>query len=101
MKMFFAGFPEEIPFYDGDAWTGLDIRDGIPEILADTSEQFIPQSINLDILGAISFSKGCYTGQEIVARTHYLGTPKQRMYRANFSTAAGDMKMAQLGIGCS
>lgn len=91
MKKYFAGFPQEIPFYDGDSWTGLDIRDGIPEILADTSEQFIPQSINLDILGAISFSKGCYTGQEIVARTHYLGTPKQRMYRAHFDTSAGDM----------
>lgn len=61
------------------AWRWFDIRAGIPRLLPDNVEAFIPQMINLDLVGAISFSKGCYPGQEIVARTHYLGKLKQRM----------------------
>jgi folate-binding protein YgfZ len=49
--------------------------------VAATVEEFIPQMLNLDLLAGISFTKGCYTGQEIVARTHYLGAVKRRMYR--------------------
>jgi folate-binding protein YgfZ len=60
-----------------------DINAGIAWITTETSEQFIPQSINLDQLGGISFNKGCYTGQEIVARTHYLGKSKNTMVRAH------------------
>lgn len=62
-------------------WRLEDIRAGIPWITAAISEEFIPQMLNLDLLGGISFHKGCYTGQEIVARTHYLGNLKRRMYR--------------------
>src|SRR5690606_25062343 len=51
---------------------------GIPDIEPATQEAFVPQMINLDALGGISFKKGCYTGQEIVARTHYLGKVKRR-----------------------
>jgi folate-binding protein YgfZ len=80
-------FPDEIPICDANTWTRIDIHDGIPEIWPETTEKYIPQSLNLDLLGAISFNKGCYTGQEVVARTHYLGTPKQRMYKAR--TASG------------
>ena len=58
-------------------WRYLDIMSGIPWLTTATSEQFIPQMLNLDQLGGISFSKGCYTGQEIVARTHYLGKAKR------------------------
>lgn len=58
----------------------LEINAGIPEIVAITQEQFVPQMMNLDLLNAINFKKGCYTGQEIVARTHYLGTVKRRTF---------------------
>ena len=64
-------------------WDWLDIQMGIPDVTLKTQEQFVPQMLNLDILGAINFKKGCYTGQEIVARTHYLGTVKRRMYLGN------------------
>lgn len=65
-----------------DQWKLEDIKAGIPNIYLKTQEAFIPQSLNLDLINAISFKKGCYTGQEIVARTHYLGKVKRRMYRA-------------------
>jgi folate-binding protein YgfZ len=60
-------------------WLGLDIQAGIPWLFTQTSEEFVPQMLNLDKLNAISFEKGCYTGQEIVARTHYLGKNKRAM----------------------
>jgi len=64
-------------------WEWLAIRAGIPVILPATQEQFVPQMVNLDLIGGVSFQKGCYPGQEIVARMHYRGTLKQRMYLAN------------------
>jgi tRNA-modifying protein YgfZ len=67
-------------------WDWLEIQTGIPDILEKTQEQFVPQMLNLDILNGINFKKGCYTGQEIVARTHYLGTIKRRTYLASIST---------------
>ena len=63
-------------------WEWLDIRAGIPVITPATQEEFVPQMVNLDLIGGVSFEKGCYPGQEIVARMHYRGTLKQRMYRA-------------------
>ena len=65
-----------------DDWNNLNILDGIPDIYPATQEIFIPQSLNMDLIEGINFKKGCYTGQEIVARTHYLGKIKRRMYRA-------------------
>lgn len=62
-------------------WALRDVRAGLPEIAPATSGEFVPQMVNLDLLDAISFSKGCYTGQEIVARTRYLGRVKRRMLR--------------------
>jgi hypothetical protein len=69
-------------------WDWLDIRGGIAIITPATQEQFVPQMANLDLIGGVSFSKGCYPGQEIVARMHYLGRLKQRMYLANISSNA-------------
>jgi hypothetical protein len=60
-------------------WAWLDIRAGIPIITPATQEAFVPQMVNLDLIGGVSFEKGCYPGQEIVARMHYRGTLKQRM----------------------
>jgi hypothetical protein len=71
---------------DSAQWRYLDIISGIPWLTAATSEEFIPQMLNLDKLGGISFNKGCYTGQEIVARTHYLGKAKREMFVAECDT---------------
>lgn len=67
------------------AWEWLEIQAGIPDIQPGTQEEFVPQMVNLDALGGISYKKGCYTGQEIVARTHYLGKVKRRTQLAHLS----------------
>lgn len=59
-------------------WTGFEILAGTPTILPESKELFVPQMVNMDLLNGINFKKGCYTGQEIVARTHYLGKVKRR-----------------------
>jgi folate-binding protein YgfZ len=63
------------------AWERADIAAGIPQVYAATSESFVAQMLNLDLLGAIAFDKGCYTGQEVIARAHYRGRVKRRMQR--------------------
>jgi tRNA-modifying protein YgfZ len=74
------------------AWRWLDIRNGVPLVTAATQDRLVPQMANLEILGGVSFDKGCYTGQEIVARTQHLGRLKRRMFLANVAAtaAAGD-----------
>lgn len=62
-------------------WLAADIAAGLPHVFAATSEQFTPQMLNVDLLDGVSFTKGCYTGQEIVARTHHLGRVKRRTMR--------------------
>jgi len=62
------------------AWSLLNIQSGIPSIETETIDAFVPQMLNLQLINAVSFSKGCYPGQEIVARTQYLGKLKKRMY---------------------
>ena len=77
---------------DYDNWRLDNLRAGIPEILAAQSEEFTPHMLNLDLLGAVSVNKGCYPGQEIVARTHFRGATKRRMLRFDSSgpVAPGD-----------
>ncbi len=75
------------PASDEAEWRRAHVLSGTPTIWAQTQEAFVPQMLNLDLLDAISFSKGCYVGQEIVARTQNLGRIKRRMY--GFRTAAG------------
>ncbi len=65
-----------------DYWRLLDIRAGIPSVYPETTDAFVPQMVNLQHIDGVSFTKGCYTGQEIVARMQYLGKLKRRMYRA-------------------
>ena len=67
-------------------WDWLNIHAGIPIVTPATQEQFVLQMSNLDLLGGVSFTKGCYPGQEIVARTHYLGKQKKRMFLAHVAT---------------
>jgi tRNA-modifying protein YgfZ len=64
-------------------WEWLDIRHGIPLVTEATKEQLVPQMANLELIGGVSFTKGCYPGQEIVARSQYLGKVKRRMYLAS------------------
>lgn len=66
-----------------EVWTWLDIQAGLPQVYAATSEAFVPQMANLDWLGGVSFTKGCYPGQEIVSRLHHRGGLKQRLYRGH------------------
>ena len=70
------------------AWEWLEIQAGIPDIALSTQEEFVPQMVNLDCLNGINFKKGCYTGQEIVARTHYLGKVKRRTHLLHLATSA-------------
>jgi folate-binding protein YgfZ len=69
-------------------WDWLTIQAGIPVILPATQEQFVPQMVNFELLGGVNFKKGCYPGQEIVARMQYLGKLKRRMYRAHLTSPA-------------
>ena len=70
-----------------ECWKQTSITNKIPNIYLETQGKFIPQSLNLDLMNAINFKKGCYTGQEIIARTHYLGTVKKRLYRGYCSAS--------------
>jgi tRNA-modifying protein YgfZ len=62
-------------------WRGLDIAAGLPQVYPPTSGQFVAQMLNLDCIDAVSFSKGCYIGQEVIARSHFRGRVKRRMQR--------------------
>ena len=75
-------------FFHFDLWRWLDIQSGIPQVYASTTEAFIPQTINLELVDAINFRKGCFPGQEIVARLKYLGKPKQRLVIASIASSA-------------
>ena len=70
-----------------DAWHLSSIHAGVPEITLKTQEQFVPQMVNLEILGGVNFKKGCYPGQEIVARSQYLGKLKRRTALASIAGA--------------
>lgn len=69
-------------------WKHLDLCAGIPAIYPETSTKFLPHEINLDKLGAIHLNKGCYTGQEIIARMHYKAKLKNHLYLAQISNSA-------------
>src|SRR5690606_22708266 len=60
-------------------WHAADIAAGLPWVQTATQDVFIPQTLNLDLIDGVSFTKGCYPGQEVVARSHYRGTVKRRM----------------------
>ncbi|MCF6755414.1 folate-binding protein YgfZ [Pseudomonas balearica] len=72
-------------------WLLAQIRAGIGQVFGATTELFIPQMINLQALGGVSFKKGCYTGQEIVARMQYLGKLKRRLHRLSLMAPSTDL----------
>ena len=77
-------------------WSLMEIRAGMPTVFEDTLEAFVPQMANLQLIGGVSFTKGCYTGQEVVARMQYLGKLKRRMYHAHVDTAQAPARGAEL-----
>ena len=83
LEVFPQYFISIVPSYapqNNQLWKKTLINHGIPLIYLKTQEEFTPQQVNYDLLNGVNFKKGCYTGQEIVARTHYLGKVKRRMY---------------------
>jgi folate-binding protein YgfZ len=69
-------------------WEWLDIAAGLPLLTARTQDELVPQMANLELIGGVSFQKGCYPGQEVIARTQYLGKAKRRMFLARVEGAA-------------
>jgi folate-binding protein YgfZ len=69
------------PALSREQWRAFDLAAGLPQVYRATAGQFVAQMLNLDCIDAISFSKGCYTGQEVIARAHYRGRVKRRMQR--------------------
>jgi folate-binding protein YgfZ len=69
-----------LPRLAAEAWRWLEVRSGVPRVTAATVDQFVPQMLNLELLGGVNFKKGCYPGQEVVARSQYRGTLKRRSY---------------------
>lgn len=85
----------EIALSDESVWQHAQIRAGLGRIRNATVETFIPQMLNYDITGHVNFTKGCYTGQEVVARMHYRGKPKRRMYLASLP------EQREVEVGCA
>lgn len=77
---------------DHGAWAVMDLQAGLPWIEADTQDLLIPQTVNLDLIQGVSFTKGCYPGQEVVARAHYRGTVKRRMQLASLTPTESTIK---------
>ncbi len=98
-KTLWESLAEQIETVNASSWDYLNIQAGLPFIDANTSEEFVPQMTNMDLISGISFTKGCFTGQEIVARMHYLGKLKKRCFKIHIATdkkpVAGDMLFAE------
>ncbi len=90
---------EKAEVVNSTSWDYLNIQAGLPFIDSLTSEQFVPQMVNMELINGVSFTKGCFTGQEIVARMHYLGKLKKRCFKININTdskpSAGDKLFAE------
>jgi len=81
-------FSENVTRAGAEAWEWTMIAAGVPTIVTETQEAFVPQMANLELIGGVSFKKGCYPGQEIVARTQYRGILKRRMALAHIGADA-------------
>ena len=83
------GNPENKSFGKADLpyWERLEILEGIPAVYPETEGLFVPQMVNFELIGGVSFQKGCYPGQEVVTRTHFLGKVKRRMVLAHVDSA--------------
>ncbi len=90
-----AALDGKLPAVSPAVWDWLDVRAGEPRVTQPAVEQFVPQMVNFDVIGAVNFRKGCYPGQEIVARSQYRGTIKRRTALAH---VAGDTDTVHAGI---
>ncbi|HIP53286.1 MAG TPA: folate-binding protein [Chromatiales bacterium] len=86
---------------NADLWALENIRSGLPVIGAKTAEMFVPQMANMQLVDGVSFTKGCYTGQEVVARMQYLGKLKRRMYLAHVDSETRPEPGMELGSEAS
>jgi hypothetical protein len=77
-----ATFSKDIPIISECVWLKAWLEAGLPMIFKSSQEAFTPQQVNLDLVDGVSFKKGCYPGQEVVARLHYLGKPSRRLFSA-------------------
>lgn len=84
------------PAGNEDDWRALDISAGIARVEAPLVDELVPQTVNYDLTGHISFKKGCYTGQEVVARLHYRGKSKRRGFAVTVAAAEGLAPGAEL-----
>ncbi len=75
-----GGGAPALPALTEEGWRWLEVQSGVPRIVAATVEQFVPQMVNLELVGGVNFQKGCYPGQEVVARSQYRGTLKRRAF---------------------
>ena len=78
------------------AWSVSDILAGVPQVYRDTADEYLPQMLNLELIGSVDFDKGCYAGQEIVARAHYRGKIKRRMYLGDIKSATAPSRGTRL-----
>jgi folate-binding protein YgfZ len=83
-----VGEAPALPALDPAAWSWLEVTSAVPRIVSATAEQFVPQMVNLELVGGVDFQKGCYPGQEIVARSQYRGTLKRRAFVFDSAAAA-------------
>lgn len=88
--------PELPPLAAGD-WRWLEVRSGVARVVAATAEQFVPQMVNYELLGGVDFQKGCYPGQEVVARSQYRGSIKRRclLFEIDAEVRAGEPVFAR------
>lgn len=92
-----AAVPAPAPTAAQEAWHLADIASGLPQIHPTTRGAFVAQMLNLDVLGGISFTKGCYTGQEVIARAHYRGRVKRRLQRFEATPPTPDAALPEPG----
>ncbi|NIF43643.1 folate-binding protein YgfZ [Burkholderia sp. Tr-862] len=90
-----AALGSTLPVVSPAVWDWLDVRAGEPRITQPAVEQFVPQMVNFDVIGAVNFRKGCYPGQEVVARSQYRGTIKRRTALAH---VAGETDTVHAGV---
>ncbi len=81
-----------------DQWNSLEVLSAIPRIVLATQEQFVPQMINFESVAGVDFKKGCYPGQEIVARSQYRGAVKRRLQLTHIDTNATALELAKPGV---
>ena len=77
-----------LPALSAADWQAMEVRSGVVPVVAQTAGQFVPQMLNYELVGGVDFKKGCYPGQEIVARSHYLGKLKRRAFLLASEVAA-------------